>query len=216
MIRPSKFQRLALLAASTTVITGGALAHGSAFAAEAGPRTAQVSATSHLDATTQWRQITDSSGITVRLPGEPQVQKDNKDGIISRDYAVRTGYGVMGFAVFEAPGTDPSAPWDLSGGIKDAVDGYNTTDTHAHLRSTGDHEGTTKTGDHFVEAKLAGADGRVGHIRIVDHGRQALMIMTVGTGEQQHAVDQDYQQVLDSIHGPDHAAPTPVGPATST
>ncbi|MGJ5755358.1 hypothetical protein FB563_3582 [Streptomyces puniciscabiei] len=194
MTRLSSFQRLALLAASTTVITGGVLSHGSAFAAP------------------QWQKITDSSGITVRLPGKPRVVKYSEGGVHSRDYVVKTGYGALGFIVLDGPGKAPDRPWDLRTDLKAAVDGYNSSDTGAHLRSTEVHQGTTD-GDHYLEAKLAGAD-RVGHIRLVDHGKQALTIMTVGHGDQRQAVDRDYRQVLDSIrapgHGTRHAEEAPV------
>ncbi|MGW1166495.1 hypothetical protein [Streptomyces sp. NPDC002550] len=198
MVRLSTLHRLALLAASTTVITGGVLAQGSAFAA------------------TQWQQITDApSGITVRLPGRPAVQKYSDHGVNSRDYVVPTGYGALGFSVFDGPGKAPDKPWDLKTGLKAAVDGYNSSDAEARLHSTGVHDGT-EDGDHYLEAGLVGADGKVGHIRMVDHGRQALMIMTIGTGDRRDAVDRDYRQVLDSIKTRDHGPRQAGEPAVAT
>ncbi|MER6733011.1 hypothetical protein [Streptomyces puniciscabiei] len=196
MLRLSKVQRLVLLAASTTVITGGVLSHGSAFAAP------------------QWQKITDSSGITVRLPGKPHVEKYSEGGVNSRDYVVKTGYGALGFIVLDGPGKAPDRPWDLKTDLKAAVEGYNSSDTGAHLRSTDVHQGTTG-GDHCLEAKLVGVD-RVGHIRLVDHGRQELTIMTVGHGDQRRAVDRDYRQVLDSIKAPGHGTRHAEGAAVST
>ncbi|MER6068759.1 hypothetical protein ABT187_07840 [Streptomyces sp. NPDC001817] len=198
MTRLSTSRRLALLAASTAVLTGGALAHGSAFAAA------------------QWNKITDApSGISVRLPGKPQVQKTTDNGVNCRDYVATTGYGAVGFSVFDEPGSDPAKPWDLKGGLKGAVDGYNSADPSTALRSTDVHDGT-EHGDRYLEAKLVGAHGRTGHIRLVDHGRQAIMIMNVGTGDQRRTVDRDYQQVLHSIHAPDHGTPQRGAPAVAT
>ncbi|MFD8391243.1 hypothetical protein ACFV2N_19105 [Streptomyces sp. NPDC059680] len=214
MVRLSKFQRLTLLAASTTVITAGVLSAGSAFAAPAAPHTAAVTTAGHPDAAPRWKQITDSpSGITVRLPGKPVVQKYSAHGVNSRSYLVPTGYGAMGFSVFDGPGKAPDKPWDLKTGLKGAVDGYNSGDVGARLRSTDVHDGT-KDGDHYLEARLVGADGRTGHIRMVDHGEQAMMVMIVGTDDQRHAVDQDYRQVLDSIKAPEHG-PRAEGSAVS-
>ncbi|MGV4984176.1 hypothetical protein ACVB8X_15730 [Streptomyces sp. NRAIS4] len=219
MIRLSKFQRLALLAASTTVITGGVLSHGAAFAATAAPHSAaaSVAAPGHLEAAAQWKKITDTpSGITVQLPGVPKVQKDSDSGLNSRNYDVTTGYGVMGFSVLDGPAVDPSKPWDLNEGLKSVVDGFNSGDPSAKLKSTDAHEGTTKDGHHYLEAKLVGADGTVGHVRLVDAGAQAMVILNVGTDDHQKAVDQDYQQVLDSIHVPDHGTSQTEGSAAST
>ncbi|MGW1807742.1 hypothetical protein [Streptomyces sp. NPDC002078] len=198
MVRLSRFHRLALLTASTAVITGGVLSQGSAFA------------------DTQWQKITDSpSGITVRLPGKPVVQKYSDHGVNSRDYVVPTGYGALGFSVFDGPGKAPDKPWDLRTGLKAAVDGYNSSDTSARLHSTDVHAGT-KDGDRYLEARLVGAEGRVGHIRLVDHGKQSIVVMTVGTGRQRAAVDRDYRQVLDSIKTPHHAPRQVAEPAVST
>ncbi|MEU9475337.1 hypothetical protein [Streptomyces sp. NPDC048191] len=216
MVRLSRFQRLALLATSTTVITGGVLSHGAAFAAPMTPHTAAVTAAA------QWKKITDTpSGITVQLPGKPQVQKENSSAVNSRAYLVPTRYGAIGFAVYDCPDADAAKPWDLKGGLKGAVDGYNSGDPGAHLRSTDLHAGTTADGDHYLDAKLVGRDGKVGHIRFVDHGKQALMVMNVGTGGKRAAVDRDYRQVLDSIKVPDrgardHGLRRPQGPAVAT
>ncbi|MEV6053184.1 hypothetical protein [Streptomyces sp. NPDC052107] len=212
MVRLSKFQRLALLAASTTVITGGVLSAGSAFAAPAAPHTAAVTAAGRPDAATQWKEVTDSpSGITVQLPGKPVMHKYSDHGINSRDYVVSTGYGALGFSVLDGPGKAPTKPWDLRTGLKAAVDGYNGTDTSPRLHSTDVH-----AGDHYLEAKLVGADGEVGHIRLTDHGKQLIMVMTVGTGSQRATVDQDYRQVLDSIKVPDHSPRQVQEPAVAT
>jgi hypothetical protein len=198
MVRLSRFHRLALLAASTAVITGGALSQGSAFAA------------------TQWQQITDSpSGISVRLPGKPVMQRYSDHGVNSRDYVVPTRYGALGFSVFDGPAHAQAEPWDLKTGLKSAVDGYNSADTGAGLRSTDVHEGA-KDGDRYLEAKLVGVGGRTGHIRFVDHGRQSIVVMTVGHDDQRDAVDRDYRQVLDSVKVPDHGSRQAQGPAVST
>ncbi|MEU6773366.1 hypothetical protein [Streptomyces sp. NPDC046759] len=216
MVRLSRFQRFALLAASTAVITGGVLSQGAAFAAPAAGHTAPVTAAGHHDGATQWKKITDApSGITVQLPGEPQTQQVDDSGVDIRDYVVPTGYGAMGFSVLDGHGPDPARPWDLKGGLKAAVHGYNIIDTTAELTSTDVHDGTTG-GDHYLEAKLGGRDGQTGHIRLVDLGQQAIMIMAVGTGDRKGAVDHDYEQVLHSIEVPHHGTAQAEGPATFT
>lgn len=216
MVRPPQFQRLALLAASTTVITAGVLSAGSAFAAPAAPHTAAVTAAGRPDAATQWKEVTDGpSGITVRLPGKPVMQTYSDHGVNSRDYVVPTRYGALGFSVLDGPAHAQAKPWDLKTGLKAAVDGYNSADTRAGLRSTDVHEGS-RDGDRYLEAKLVGAGGRSGHIRLVDHGRQSIVIMTVGHDDQRDAVDRDYRQVLDSIKTPDHGPRQAQGPAVST
>jgi hypothetical protein len=80
MTRRSPLQRLTLLAASTTVIVGGAALPSTALAATAAPHTAAVAAgTADHDAhhqhagaayAKQWVETTDpASGVTFRLPG---------------------------------------------------------------------------------------------------------------------------------------------------
>ncbi|WP_159033053.1 hypothetical protein [Streptomyces fodineus] len=216
MIRLSKYQRLALLAASTTVITGGVLSQGAAFAAPAAPHPASVTAAGHVDAATQWKQVTDTpSGITVQLPGKPRTQENTDNQISCRDYVVPTGYGAIGFSVYDGPASEANKPWDLEAGLKNAVDGYNSGDPGARLRSTDVHDGT-KDGHRYLEAKLVGADGRVGHIRLVDLGQRAIIIEDVGNSDQRDSVDHDYQQVLDSIKLPDHSVRQAQDPAVAT
>jgi hypothetical protein len=205
MTRLSKYQRFALLAASTTVITGGVLSQGAAFAAPAAPHPVSATAAGQADAA-QWKNITDApSGITVQLPGKPQMQQNTDNQISSRDYVVETGYGAIGFSVNDGPASEANQPWDLQAGLKNEVDGLNSGDPSARIHATDVRE-ATKDGIHYLEANLVGAGGEVGHIDLIDLGQREIITETLGNSAQKDAMDRDYQQVVDSIKLPDHNA----------
>ena len=204
MTRRSTLRRLVLLAASTGVITGGVLLPTSAFAAPP-PRTASVAtADAGSGDAAGWSRTTDTtSGISVRLPDRPLVQQNNEDGVRTRLYLVPTEYGAIGFSVFEAPGTDPSAPWDLKATLSSVLEGYNSDAKSSRevLRSTGAHAGTTK-GSPDLGADLTAADGSRGHIRLIDLGEHMVVVMTVSERGHQDLMDKDHRQVLDSVRVP--------------
>ncbi|MCE0446997.1 hypothetical protein LT493_28375 [Streptomyces tricolor] len=207
MICLSRFQRLALLAASTTVITGGVLLPGSAFAASA-PQNATVAAAG-VTAAPQWAKTTDTpSGISVQLPGKAEVEKSVEDGVHSRVYAVPTDYGAIAFAVEEVPGTDPDTPWDLKRTLKANVDAYNKDSKSAknRIRSTDVRQSTTADGARELHADLVADDGTTGHVRFVDHGQYLVTVITLSVGGQEDLMDEDHQRVLDSVVVPDKDA----------
>ncbi|MEU1402068.1 hypothetical protein ABZ471_06810 [Streptomyces sp. NPDC005728] len=217
MTRISTFQRVALLAASTTVITGGVLLPGTAFAATA-PQTVAAASVADVDAAAQWTATTDdSSGITVQLPGNAQVEEYEAGGAQARVYTVETAYGSIGFAIYEMPGANPSDPWDLPSSLQAAVDNLNADPQSASTAFTSSdvEKGTTSDGFSGLQANLTATDGTVGHIRLVDLGPYMIQFMSTGTADQQDVMDQDYEQLLSNVQLPDSGAAQPDAPAQS-
>ncbi|MFG3010515.1 hypothetical protein ACGFZB_08645 [Streptomyces cinerochromogenes] len=203
MTRLSRLQRLTLLAASATVISGGVLLPGTAFAAPASQTAAAADVAAH------WTQTTDSpSGISIQLPGKAEAQKANDKGVNSRSYVVQTPYGAIGFGVDDVPGTDASAPWDLKGSLKAAVDSYNAESRSSRdvLRSTDVKEGLTPDGHRELSAELTAPDGTKGHIHLIDQGKYLITVVTVSVDGHPDQMDRDHQRALDSIKvSDDHA-----------
>ena len=198
MTRLSKIQRLSLLAASTTVITGGVLLPGTAFAAPA-PQTTTVAT---ADATTHWTATTDDiSGITAELPGQPHMQKYSENGFEARVYLVPTDYGTIGFVVYDTPDTGQK---DLKGCLQSWLDGYNEDSRSADsvLTSKDLQEGTTADGQPAVDSALSAGDGTVGHVRFVDLGDHVVQVVALGDKDSQQDVDADFLQLLDGIQLP--------------
>ncbi|MCZ0988834.1 hypothetical protein [Streptomyces diastatochromogenes] len=198
MTRLSKIQRLSLLAASTTVITGGVLFPVTAFAAPA-PQTAPVATT---DAATHWTATTDDlSGITAELPGHPQMQKYSENGVEARVYLVPTDYGTLGFVVYDTPNTGQK---DLKGCLQSWLDGYNedSRSGDSTLTSKDLQEGTTADGQPAVDSALSAGDGTVGHVRFVDLGDHMVQVVALGKKGSQQDVDADYLQLLNGVQLP--------------
>ncbi|WP_159048982.1 hypothetical protein [Streptomyces sp. NRRL B-3648] len=120
----------------------------------------------------------------------------------SHCYLVQTAYGVIGFSVEDVPGTDPSAPWDLRGSLKAAVDGYDSPSSDDVLRSTGVTEGVPADGHREPDAELTAPDGTRGHIRLVDQGTYLLTVFTASVHGHRDEMDRDHQRALDSITVP--------------
>ncbi|MGW2746191.1 hypothetical protein [Streptomyces sp. NPDC001450] len=203
MTRLARFQRLALLAASTTVITGGVLLPTSAFAA---PATPPATTATVADAATRWTQTTDeSSGVTAELPGDAQMQKYTVNGIKGRAYQVATDYGSIGFMVYDAP--RGGGQWDLKGSLKNALDNYNkdSRSTDDVLTSHDVRESATDGGQPVVDAALSAGDGTVGHTRFVDLGDHMVQILVMGTKDTQKTMDADYRQFLNRLQLPSGA-----------
>ncbi|MFJ9820069.1 hypothetical protein ACIRU3_33330 [Streptomyces sp. NPDC101151] len=200
MTRLSKFQRVALLAASTTVITGGLMLPGTAFAA---PQTATVATDAHgADSAAQWAATTDhTSGVTAELPGQPEKETISENGVEGRTYTVPTEYGAMAFGVFDAP--DGSA-WDLAANLQSALDGYNSDSKSPDdvLTSSDVQEGTTADGQPALDAALSAPDGTIGHVRFIDAGDHMVEIVVLGTQDAQQDVDADYMQLLNGLQLP--------------
>ncbi|KUN98262.1 hypothetical protein [Streptomyces caeruleatus] len=191
MTRLSRFQRFALLTASTTVITGGALLPGTAFAAPA-PHAPSVAA-----ADARWVETKDAdSGVTARLPGKSTV-KDMGGG---RTYVVGTDAGITQFSVVDSPGGGQN---DLDSALENYLSGYNepAQSSDEKLRSTDVSTETTADGHRTLQADLTAPDGTVGRIGFIDGGDYVVQIASVGL-DTPDTVRADYQQILDSVQLP--------------
>ncbi|MEU3856843.1 hypothetical protein AB0F03_05625 [Streptomyces sp. NPDC028722] len=225
MTRPATYQRLALLAASTTVITGGALLPTSAFAAPPAPHTVTVALDGTGTATRtssaeaggtgsvgRWTETTDEgSGISARLPGRPKTQRlDDQDG---RAHQVQTAYGGIGFSVFDGDG------FDLPATLKENLDHYNEDSGSPAdvLRSDHVRKGTTDDGSPTLDADLVAADGTVGHTTYTVVKDHLLELYAIGTQDKADAMRTDYDQLMDSVRlpGGDTAPPAPPGDVTA-
>ncbi|MFJ4522852.1 hypothetical protein ACIP4Y_18180 [Streptomyces sp. NPDC088810] len=219
MTRRTALHRLALTAASTTVIGAGVLLPTSAFAAPAATPTATVAAVDAPatadDAGARWTPTTDRpSGVSVQMPGHPQFDEDRSPDGGSRSYLLTTDHGVIGFFVYDQPGAASAQPLDLQEGLKAFLKGYNS-ETDSPLRSTKVTERTTPAGDQVLVADLKGADGTVGHTSFVNLGDHTIQVVTVGPGKQQKAVDRDWKQLLDSVRTADDRTTAAAAPATA-
>ena len=197
MTRLSRIQRVVLLAASTTAITGGVLLPTSAFAAPATPPAGTTA-----DAAARWTQTTDDpSGISARLPGKAEMRDVSEHGVEGRMYVAKTDYGAIGFAVYDTP---PGGRWDLKGCLQDTLNGFNEDSRSADgkLTSKDVQEGTTPDGQPALDAALAARDGTVGHVRYVDLGDHMIMVISLGTSDNRQAMDADYLQLLNGIQLP--------------
>ncbi|MEU0049241.1 hypothetical protein [Streptomyces sp. NPDC006309] len=223
MTRPATYRRLALLAASTTVITAGALLPTSAFAAPPAPHTTTVALagtgtgigtgtmtrTSSAEAggtgsVGRWTDITDEgSGITAQLPGQPKTQRlDDQNG---RAHQVRTAYGGIGFSVFDG------GDFDLPATLKENLDHYNDDSGSPDdvLRSDHVRKGATDDGSPTLDADLVAADGTVGHTTYTVVKDHLLELYVIGTHDKADAIQADYDQLMDSVRlsGGDTAPP---------
>lgn len=209
MTRLSRFQRLAVLTASTTVITGGALLPSTAFAAPAPQSTSVVSVTDAdgADSSADWKVTTDTaSGVKVKLPGQPGIKEftEEKDGTDSRIYMVPTDYGIVGLTVFDSPSGTEELPWDMKGTLHDFLVGANE-DVHSpddKIRSTNVREDTTADGRHALEADLDSEKGNAGQIRLVDLGDHLVMTITLGSKDAKDTMKADHDRLVDSIQLP--------------
>lgn len=191
MTRLSRFQRFALLTASTTVITGGVLLPGTAFAAPA-PHAPSVAA-----ADARWVATKDAdSGVTARLPGKSTAE-DMGGG---RTYMVETDSGVTQFSVVDSPGGGQN---DLDSALKSFVSGYNepAQTSDEKVRSTNVSTDTTADGHRTLQADLTAPDGTVGRVGFIDGGDHVVQIAAIGV-DTPDTVRADYQQILDSVQLP--------------
>ncbi|WP_163010750.1 hypothetical protein [Streptomyces dangxiongensis] len=223
MTRRSTYQRLALLAASTTVITSGALLPTSAFATPVAPHTAAVAPDGTATATgtgaaeaggtgsvDRWTEATDKeSGISARLPGQPETQRlDDEDG---RAHQVQTPYGGIGFSVFDG------GDFDLPGTLKENLDHYNKDSRSSDdvLRSEHVQKGTTDDGSPTLDADLVAADGTLGHTTYTVVKGHLLELYVIGTQDEVGTMQADYDQLMNSVRLPGDTAPPGDGTAPS-
>ncbi|MFF4353291.1 hypothetical protein [Streptomyces sp. NPDC001530] len=212
MTSRSQFQRL-LLTASSAVVAVGALLPSSAFAATAAPQTGMVTevAAAHgspgpfgsAASAARWVDVTDAeSGIRIQLPGKSDVLRftEAKDGVDGRFYMVKTDYGIVAFAVVDAPGTAPT----LDDELKSFLDGFNRS-SGDKLTSTGLHKSTID-GRPALDAHLKSSQGLVGATRIIDDGEHAVQMATIGPKKNAKPLDEMHQRLLSTLRMPPTSA----------
>ncbi|MFF3088392.1 hypothetical protein ACFVRB_25615 [Streptomyces nojiriensis] len=211
MTHRSRTRRLALLSASTALVTAGLLPSATAFAAPAhavavaaAPTpTPTPTSTSTRPAQGMVKTTDPPSGITAELPGKAKVRMGAipmEDGSVdARVYGVETPDGGTGFAVYDMPGD--RIP--LEDALKGFVDAYgltgNGTLTSDNVRKT------TVDGRPALDASLSGedADGAaVGSIRIISDDDHLVMALTLGPEENEKDLKQTQQQLVASLRIP--------------
>ncbi|WP_217205300.1 hypothetical protein [Streptomyces sp. AC550_RSS872] len=192
MTRLSRFQRFALLTASTMVITGGALLPGTAFAAPA-PHAPSVP-----KADARWVETKDAhSGVTARLPAKSTAE--NVPG--GHTYLAETDSGIAQFSVVNSSGAGQN---DLNLALKGYLSGYNepARSSDEKVRSTNVSTGTTADGHRTLHADITAPDGTLGRVGFIDGGDYVVQIATIGSDTQPDTVRADYKQLLDSVQLP--------------
>ncbi|WP_314251906.1 hypothetical protein [Streptomyces sp. DSM 40907] len=206
MTHRSRTQRLALLSASTALVTGALLPSATAFAAPA--RAAAIAFTAAPTPTpTPTRpaqgavKTTDPpSGITAELPGKAKVRMGaipmEGGSVDARVYGVETPDGATGFAVYDMPGD--LIP--LEDALKGFVDAYGLTGggtlTSDNVRKT------TVDGRPALDANLTGEgpDGAaVGSIRFISDDDHLVMALIYGPEAKEKDLKEMHQQLLSSL-----------------
>ncbi|MFB6822102.1 hypothetical protein ACFCXA_10995 [Streptomyces virginiae] len=207
MTHRSRTQRLALLSASTALVTAGLLPSTSAFAAPA-PAAAVAAAPTPTPPSTPSAQgavrTTDPpSGISAELPGKAKVRSGSipLDGkpVGARVYGVETPGGGTAFAVYDVPG-DRLPPEDA---LKGFVDAYGLmgggTLTSENVRKT------TVDGHPALDASLTGVEGSeklAGSIRVISDDDHVVMALTFVPEENEKDLNAMHKQLLDSLRIP--------------
>ncbi|MFI8389276.1 hypothetical protein [Streptomyces sp. NPDC085540] len=209
MTHRSRTQRLALLSASTALVTAGLLPSATASATPA--RAAAVAAaaptptpTSPSAQPTQSVKTTDPpSGITAQLPGKAKVRMGaipmESGSVDTRVYGVETPDGATGFAVYDMPGDQIP----LEDALKGFVDAYGLTG--GGTLTTEDVRKTTVDGHPALDANLTGEgpDGpAVGSIRFISDDDHLVMALTYGPEAKEKDLDATHQQLLNSLQIP--------------
>ncbi|MCX5305334.1 hypothetical protein OG304_18065 [Streptomyces sp. NBC_00160] len=213
MTHRSRTQRLALLSASTALVTAGLLPSTTAFAAPAPAAAAGVAVTAAAAPTptpppTQPSQAavktTDPpSGISAELPGKAKVRSGSipLDGktVGARMYGVETPGGATGFAVYDVPGDR----LPLEDALKGFVNAYGLmgggTLTSENVRKT------TVDGHPALYATLTGVDGTevlAGSIRLISDDDHVIMALTFVPEENEKNLNAMHKQLLDSLQIP--------------
>ncbi|MCX4959809.1 hypothetical protein [Streptomyces virginiae] len=210
MTHRSRTQRLALLSASTALVTAGLLPSTAAFAAPASAAAAGAVATAPTPTPPPTQPSQDAvkttdppSGISAELPGKAQVRSGSipLDGktVAARVYGVETPDGATGFAVYDMPGDR----LPLEDALKGFVDAYalmgNGTLTSENVRKT------TVDGHPALDATLTGEDGAgstVGSIRFISDDDHLVMALTYGPEEDEKDLNAKHKQLLDSLQVP--------------
>ncbi|WKD34050.1 hypothetical protein [Streptomyces xanthophaeus] len=205
MTHRSRTQRIALLSASTALVTGGLLPSATAFAAPAHTAAAAFAAPTPTPTPTPSAQGTvkttdPPSGITAQLPGKAKVRMGaipmEGGSVDARVYGVETPDGATGFAVYDMPGD--RIP--LEDALKGFVDAYGLTG--GGTLTSDDVRKTTVDGRPALDANLTGedADGAaVGSIRFISDDDHLVMALTYGPKDNEKDLKEMHQQLLSSL-----------------
>ncbi|MFG2977331.1 hypothetical protein ACGFYY_30630 [Streptomyces sp. NPDC048331] len=207
MTHRSRTQRLALLSASTALVTAGLLPSTTAFAAPphlaeavAAPTPTPAPTASAAESVT----TTDpASGITAELPGEAKVRTASlplgDKPVDARVYMAEVPDGATGFAVYDMPGDRFTQEDQLKGFVEAfSLVGLGTMTSH-------DVHKTTVDGRPVLDARLTGKGGdepAVGFIRLVSDDDHVVMAMTFGAEANEKDLAQTHQQLVDSLEIP--------------
>ncbi|WP_030766274.1 MULTISPECIES: hypothetical protein [unclassified Streptomyces] len=207
MTHRSRTQRLALLSASTALVTAGLLPSTTAFAApphRAAAAAAPTPTPSATESPAQSVKTTDPpSGITADLPGKAKVRTgslplDDKP-VEARVYMAEVPEGGSGFAVYDMPGDRYTQEDQLKGFVEAfSLVGLGT------MTSQDVHK-TTVDGRPVLDARLSGKDGdesTVGFIRLISDDDHAVMALTLGAEANKKDLTETHQQLVDSLEIP--------------
>ncbi|MFF4450451.1 hypothetical protein [Streptomyces sp. NPDC001502] len=208
MTHRSRTQRLALLSASTALVTGGLLpsatalaapAHAAAVAVAAAPTPTPTSPSTKF-AREAVKTTDPPSGITAELPGKAKVRMGaipmEGGSVDARVYGVETPDGASGFAVYDMPGD--RIP--LEDALKGFVDAYGLTG--AGTLTSDDVRKTTVDGRPALDATLSGEDpegSSVGSIRFISDDDHLVMALTFGPEAKEKDLKEMHQQLLSSL-----------------
>ncbi|MGW7328926.1 hypothetical protein ACWGIU_10075 [Streptomyces sp. NPDC054840] len=208
MTHRSRTRRLALLSASTALVTGGLLPSTAAFAAPAPAAATAAPAPAPTPPPGEPSQAavktTDPpSGITAQLPGKADVRMGaipmEGESVDARVYGVETPDGATGFAVYDMPGD--RIP--LEDALKAFVDAYGLTG--AGTLTSDNVRKTTVDGRQALDASLSGedADGAaVGSIRFISDDDHLVMALTYGPEAKEKDLKEMHQRLLSSLRIP--------------
>ncbi|MFB6580766.1 hypothetical protein ACFCYC_25745 [Streptomyces sp. NPDC056402] len=213
MTHRSRTQRLALLSASTALVTGGLLpsatasaapARAAAVAATAAPTpTPTPTSTSSQPARAAVKTTDPPSGITAQLPGKAEVRMGAipmaGGSVDTRVYGVETPDGATGFAVYDMPGDQIP----LEDALKGFVDAYGLTG--GGTLTTENVRKTTVDGRPALDADLTGEGPEgpaVGSIRFISDDDHLVMALTYGPEAKDKDLDATHQQLLNSLQIP--------------
>lgn len=212
MTHRSRTQRLALLSASTALVTAGLLPSTTAFAAPAPAAAAGVAVTAAA-APTPTPPPTQPSQAAVKTTDPPAASRPNSPGrprsapapsldgktVGARVYGVETPGGATGFAVYDVPGDR----LPLEDALKGFVNAYGLmgggTLTSENVRKT------TVDGHPALDATLTGVDGTevlAGSIRLISDDDHVIMALTFVPEENEKNLNAMHKQLLDSLQIP--------------
>ncbi|WP_327263107.1 hypothetical protein OG444_17690 [Streptomyces sp. NBC_01232] len=212
MTHRSRTRRLALLCASTALVTAGLLPSAGASAA---PAPACAAARHGLalapppptEPAGNWVKTTDPpSGITTNLPGTARVHRSSvpvgDETVDFRAYGVEVPQdGAAGFTVHDMPGDR----FALEDNLKGFLIAYNQPEDDDGTLTSSQVRRTTADGRPALDARLSSSGGaapEAGFIRIVSDDDHLVMAITIGPAENRKTVEEMHERLVSSLHVP--------------